>query len=58
MAAQPNPLGYDQEQVPLDQRLLSMAFHNCRRRADSTLSPVADMFSTVEQERTISDLRV
>ena len=40
MAGRQNQPGYDQEKVSLDQRLVhSMAFHNRRRRVDSTLPP-------------------
>ena len=39
MVGRQNQPGYDQGKVSLDKRLLSMAFHNRRRRVDSTLPP-------------------
>ena len=42
MAGQQNQPGYDQGKASLDQKLLLMAFHNRRRRVDSTLPPIVE----------------
>ena len=61
VAAQQNQPGYDQGKASLDQWPLSIAFHNHRSRADSTLPPTVEMLRKenrrVLSERTISDLR-
>ena len=55
--AQRNQLGYDQDKVPLDKRLLWMAFHNRRRRENSTLPPIAKMLDRKKSREICMDVR-
>ena len=50
--AQHNPPGYVQWKAPLDQKLLSMVFHNRSRRVDSTLSSTIECY---ENKRRVLD---
>ena len=62
MVVQRNRPGYDQGKTSLDQRILSMASHNHRRRVGSTLPPTVEMllqkenFESVEWTYNIESL--
>ena len=62
-AVQHNQPGYDQGKVQLDQRLLSMAFHNRRRRARLYTSPTNGggekklKIKTIKNNRIVKQIR-